>query len=94
MDQIRRKHVELRKVLRGELTCSGVDHYTCLSRINRDTRFSRDKSPYRDHLWMLFRKAAEPREGSVFFWFEFGPERLWWGLATWDENRPLMDRFP
>ena len=22
----------------------------CLSRINRDTRFSRDKSPYRDHL--------------------------------------------
>ena len=32
--------------------------YKCLSHIHRDTRFSRDKSPYRDHLWLLFRRAA------------------------------------
>ena len=28
--------------------------YKCLSRIHRDTRFSRDKSPYRDHHWFPF----------------------------------------
>ena len=67
--------------------------YKCLSRIHRDTRFSRDKSPYRDHHWFLFRRAAEPREKSMFYFFEFGPDRLDWGMGIWGENRDLMDVF-
>ena len=70
-----------------------VRPYKCLSRIHRDTRFSRDKSPYRDHHWFLFRRAGEPREKSLFFFGEFGPERLEWGMGTWGENRELMDQF-
>ena len=46
-----------------------VRPHKCLSRIHRDTRFSRDKSPYRDHLWFLFRRAGEPREKSLFYYF-------------------------
>ena len=64
-----------------------------LSRLRRDTRFSRDKSPYRDHLWLWFKRGGEERWMSTGFWFEFGPDRLSWGLGTWGENRPLMDRF-
>lgn len=67
--------------------------YKCLARIHRDTRFSRDKSPFRDHLWLCFRRAAEPREGSVNFFFELGPTTLGWGMGTWGENRPMMDIF-
>lgn len=67
--------------------------HKCLSRINRDIRFSKDKSPYRDHLWFCFRHGGEPREGSLNFWFEFGPDRLSWGMGTWGENRPMMDAF-
>lgn len=67
--------------------------YKCLSRIHRDTRFSKDKSPYRDHHWFLFRRAAEPRQKSLFYYFEFGPDRLSWGLGIWGENRELMDIF-
>ena len=67
--------------------------YKCLSRIHRDTRFSRDKSPYRDHHWFLFRRAAEPRDKSLMYYFEFGPDRLGWGLGLWGENRELMDLF-
>jgi len=67
--------------------------YKCLSRIHRDTRFSRDKSPYRDHHWLLFRRAAEPREKSLFYFFEFGPDRIDWGMGIWGENRELMDLF-
>ena len=67
--------------------------YKCLSRIHRDTRFSRDKSPYRDHHWFLFRRAAEPRDKSLFYYFEFGPDRLGWGMGIWGENRELMDLF-
>lgn len=63
----------------------------CLARIHRDTRFTKDKSPYRDHLWLLFRRAAEPRENSVMYWFEFGPDRLNWGLGFWGDNRPAME---
>ena len=63
----------------------------CLSRINRDTRFSRDKSPYRDHLWVAFRQAAMDKDGQPFYWFELSPEHVSWGLGIWSENRPLMD---
>ena len=67
--------------------------HKCISRIHRDTRFSKDKSPYRDHHWFLFRRAAEPREKSIMYYFEFGPDRLSWGLGIWGENRELMDLF-
>ena len=67
--------------------------HRCLSRIHRDTRFTRDKSPYRDHHWFLFRREAEPRDKSLFYFFEFGPDRLDWGMGIWGENRELMDLF-
>lgn len=62
-----------------------------LSRIFRDTRFSRDKSPYRDHHWIAFRHAGEPRDQAVMFWFEVQIDSLSWGLGYWGENRPAMD---
>ncbi|MBE5802529.1 MAG: DUF2461 domain-containing protein [Clostridiales bacterium] len=63
----------------------------CVARIRRDTRFSRDKSPFRDHLWVLFRRGGESREGSVMYWFELSPENMAWGLGFWGQNRPAMD---
>lgn len=65
--------------------------YKCLARIRRDTRFTKDKSPYRDHLWLLFRKAGQPRQQSLMYWFELGPDALNWGMGFWSENRPVMD---
>lgn len=62
-----------------------------LSRIFRDTRFSNDKSPYRDHHWLAFRRAGEARDKAVMFWFELRVEALRWGLGFWGDNRPAMD---
>lgn len=70
-----------------------VRPHKCLSRIHRDTRFSRDKSPYRDHLWLLFRRESEPRDKSLMYWFELGPSRLSWGMGFWNENREALDLF-
>lgn len=70
-----------------------VRPHKCLSRIHRDTRFSKDKSPYRDHLWLLFRRAGEPREKALMYWFETGPSRLSWGMGFWGENREALDLF-
>ena len=63
----------------------------CLARINRDIRFTRDKSPYRDHMWMLFRRSGEEREHAVMYWFELSPEVVEWGVGFWGYNRPAMD---
>ncbi len=70
-----------------------VRPYKCLSHIHRDTRFTRDQSPYRDHLWFLFRREAEPREKALFYYFEMGPDRLGWGIGFWGENREALDMF-
>ena len=63
----------------------------CLSRINRDTRFSKDKSPYRDHLWVSFRQSGRPNDGTPFYWFEISPEYVSWGAGIWGESRETMD---
>lgn len=68
-----------------------VRPHKVLSRIFRDTRFSHDKSPYRDHHWIAFRRSGEPREKSLMFWFEARVEGMNWGLGFWGENRPAMD---
>ena len=39
------------------------------SRIRRDTRFTRDKSPYRDYVWLSWRYAGETRSESFgLYW--------------------------
>lgn len=63
----------------------------CLARLRRDTRFTKDKSPYRDHLWVVFHRAGVPKDGSVMYWFELSPEAAEWGLGFWGQNRPAMD---
>lgn len=68
-----------------------VRPHKCLSRVNRDTRYSRDKSPYRDHHWVAFRQAARPKDGAPFYWFEIRLDSVNWGVGVWGENRPLFD---
>ena len=63
----------------------------CLARICRDTRFTKDKSPFRDHMWLLFRRGGEARDTAVMYWFELSPEVCEWGLGFWGDNRPAMD---
>lgn len=65
--------------------------YKCVARIYRDTRFSKDKSPYRDHLWICFRRVAEPRDGSLNYFFELTPRGVSWGMGTWSENKPANE---
>jgi uncharacterized protein (TIGR02453 family) len=63
----------------------------CLARIRRDTRFTKDKTPYRDHLWLLFKRAGESRDDTVMYWFELSPDTVNWGLGFWGANRPAMN---
>ena len=65
----------------------------CLSRVNRDTRYSTDKSPYRAHHWIAFRPAGVDKYGQPFYWFEFGPDNMSWGVGIWGQERTVMNAF-
>ncbi len=62
-----------------------------LSRIRRDTRFSNNKDPYRDHLWLGWRYTTDAREESMGFYWDITPEATHWGCGTYGEHKPLMD---
>jgi uncharacterized protein (TIGR02453 family) len=70
-------------------------------RINRDTRFSRDKSPYKTHAacWFNHRQASakvggEANEGSAGFYFHLQPGgRSMVGGGLWMPPRPQLNRL-
>ena len=54
-----------------------------ISRINRDIRFSKDKSPYKNAVWFFFRADGSPgiRHEDPTFFFEVMPEGYRFGLS-------------
>jgi len=62
-----------------------------VSRINRDVRFSRDKSPYRDNVWLAFRRPGEERNTALGVYFDLSVEGGCFGMGYYDENRPMMN---
>jgi len=61
-----------------------------VSRINRDIRFSNDKSPYRDYIWLAFRKPGAERKTTLGVYVDLSDSGLGYGMGFYDENRPLM----
>jgi uncharacterized protein (TIGR02453 family) len=69
-------------------------------RINRDTRFSRDKSPYKSHVacWFRHRGAdhrvgSEAEGGSAGFYFHLEPGNCLIGAGIWMPPRPTLGRI-
>lgn len=62
-----------------------------ISRIWRDTRFSRDKSMFRDVMWCSF--FREKNRGMPGFWFEFSPRVLRWGCGWYQTPPEVMARL-
>ncbi len=62
-----------------------------MSRIRRDTRFTKDKSPFRDHVWLGWRYPGESRSEGFGMYWGFGPDWLSWGEGCYAADKPLMD---
>ena len=52
-----------------------------ISRVRRDTRYTRDKTLYRANLWFFFRRPRRERESVPCYYFEIHPE--YWGYGCW-----------
>jgi uncharacterized protein (TIGR02453 family) len=66
--------VELVSLINSDLRAFAVDHCVAdpkraLYRIYRDTRFSKDKTPYKDHIGATFHRCSLPRNGAAGFYF-------------------------
>ena len=62
-----------------------------ISRIYRDTRFSKDKSTFRDVVWCVFLREKKLYEGTPAFYFEFSPSKLRWGCGYYRASSRDMD---
>ncbi len=62
-----------------------------VSRINRDVRFSNDKSTYRDYIWLAFRRPGVERATTLGVYFDIGAGGCSYGMGYYDENRPQMN---
>src|SRR6266567_1877273 len=72
-----------------------------VSRIHRDTRFSRDKSPYKTTMWLTFKRPLKEWRDSPAFFFEIAPAFYRYGMGfdgaskdTMDRLREVIDRRP
>ena len=62
----------------------------CVARVNRDTRFSRDKSPYRDYSFMKFRQLGVDRDETLGFYFDLSDDGASYGVGIYLRNLPMM----
>jgi uncharacterized protein (TIGR02453 family) len=78
----------------------GGDPKRSMFRINRDIRFSKDKSPYKTNAgcWFNHKSAStkvggEANEGSAGFYFHLQPGKSFVGAGLWMPPRPQLDKL-
>lgn len=52
-----------------------------ISRINRDVRFSKDKSPYRANMWIAFKRVYQDWKAEPVYFFEIFPDYYRFGMG-------------
>jgi uncharacterized protein (TIGR02453 family) len=64
-----------------------------IMRINRDVRFSKDKSPYKDHLDLYFWCGEEKGWDSSGFFFRLTPDAVMLGAGMHGFSPPTLARY-
>lgn len=64
-----------------------------ISRINRDIRFSKDKSPYRNNVWITFKRPSSEWQDCPCFYFEIFPEAYRYGMGYYSASKETMDKL-
>ncbi|MBI3599067.1 MAG: DUF2461 domain-containing protein [Nitrospinae bacterium] len=64
-----------------------------ISRIYRDTRFSKDKSPFRDTMWIIFKRPNNDWRDAPAYFFEISPDSYRYGMGFYSAGKETMDRL-
>ena len=73
------------------ITLPAVDK--TISRIYRDTRFSRNKSPYKTCLWITFKRSSPDWKTAPCFFFEITADSYRYGMGFYSASRQTMDNL-
>jgi len=73
------------------ITTPAVDK--TISRIYRDTRFSRNKSPYKTCLWITFKRQSPDWKSDPCFFFEISADLCRYGMGFYSADRATMDNL-
>lgn len=64
-----------------------------ISRIYRDTRFTKDKSTFRDNVWYGFMRGKEMYEGYPGFFFDFSPRGFIYGCGYYKASTKSIEQI-
>lgn len=64
-----------------------------ISKIYRDTRFSKDKSPYKISMWITFKRRSKEWSSNPAFFFELSPDSYRYGMGFFQANPTTMKIF-
>lgn len=64
-----------------------------VSRIRRDTRFSKNKDLYRANVWCMFMRDKHLWERQPCMWFEFYPDSYNYGVGTFRTDTLFLENF-
>lgn len=73
------------------ITVPAVDK--TISRIYRDTRFSRNKSPYKTRLWISFKRLSPDWKTAPCFFFEISADGYRYGMGFYSASRETMENL-
>lgn len=98
----KRYEAELKKPARAlmaevneQLLAISPDHardvpHKALNRINRDIRFSKDKTPYNTRVWGGFHNQARPKGGGAGYFVGISPDGVGIGCGCWAPPKEYM----
>lgn len=64
-----------------------------VSRVRRDTRYSKNKQMYRSNIWCMFMRDKHQWENFPCMWFEFFPDGYSYGVAMFRFDATGLDAF-
>jgi uncharacterized protein (TIGR02453 family) len=74
---------------KSDTTITGLTSRDCIFRINRDIRFSKDKTPYKTHFGASIKRGGR-KSPFAGYYFHCGPGESFVGGGLWQPEVPLL----
>lgn len=88
---------QLASVLAGPLMAIDpdlvIEQRRVVSRIYRDTRFSRNKSPYKTTMWLTYKRPITAWQDAPAYFFEIAADSYRFGMGFYRASKGTMDRL-
>ena len=65
----------------------------CISRIYRDVRFSKDKAPYRNNMWITFKRESKDWKQEPSYYFELSPKGYKLGMGYYNISKEILEKI-